>query len=59
MGPKRYTVEQVIHLNGSCKLNVMRDGHVISKAEVPLGEVYTLAVRNREGAEDGMAWFGY
>lgn len=57
MGRKRHTVEQIIHLNGPCKLNVMRDGHIISKAEVPLGEVYTLVVKNSEGAEEDVAWF--
>ncbi len=49
----------VINLNGPCKLDVMRDGHFISKMKVPSGEVYTLVVQNREGAEDDAAWFEY
>ncbi len=57
MGRKRYTVEQIIHLNGPCKMDVMRDGHVISKAEVTLEEVYALVVKNSEGAEENGAWF--
>ncbi len=55
IGRKRYTVEQIIHLNGSCKLNVMKGGHVILKAEVSLEEVHTLVVKNEEGGkEDGV-----
>ncbi len=49
----------IIHLNGPCQLDVMRDGHFMSKLEVPSGEVCTLVVKNREGAEKGMPWFEY
>ncbi len=45
----------LIHLNGPCKLDVMRDGHFMSKLEVPSGEVCTLVVKNREGAGGGYA----
>ena len=49
----------IIHLNGLCKLDVMRDGHFMSKLEVPSGEVCTLVVKNREVAKEGVAWFEY
>ncbi len=49
----------VVNLNGPCRLDVMRGGHVISKMEVPSGEVYTLVARKKECAEDDASWFEY
>ncbi|MHC4197785.1 MAG: hypothetical protein ACYSRP_07725 [Planctomycetota bacterium] len=49
----------IIHLNGPCKLDVMRYGHFMSKLEVSSGKKYTLVIRNMEGAEESEAWFEY
>ncbi len=49
----------IIHLHGPCQLDVVRDGHFMSKLDVPSGKKYTLVVKNREGAEESEAWFEY